>query len=181
MLLRDYGIDASPKPIYDRLTAPELSLDEINTIGEAGFSMKTLSDKHRLYNVNATVGKVKQESFDVLLLAKEQITWLDLGGKGITNEHMVTIGKLENLTRLMLQNNPISDEGIEFLRDLKYLESLNLYGTKITDEALVIIRDLTSLKRIYLWQTDVSEAGIHQLEAARPDLEVQGGYSVARE
>ena len=181
MLLRDYGIDTSPQPIYDRLTAPELTMDVINKIGEAGFFMKTLSDKHRLYTVKASVGKVDQESFDVLLLAKEQITWLDLGGKGITNEHMATIGKLENLTRLILQNNPISDQGIEFLRDLKYLESLNVYRTKITDDALMIISDLPSLKRIYLWQTDVSEAGIHQLETARPDLEIQGGYPVMRE
>ncbi len=176
ILLRDYGVDASPKAIYDRLTAPKLSVDTIGKIVAAGFKITPLSADHPLFEVGYALEILKEKSIEALLFAKEQITWLDLGAKGVTDESLIVINELKNLTRLNLENNPITDEGIAQLQKLVYLESLNLYGTSITDLSLKTIQKLPALQRVYLWRTDVTQNGVDALQKIRPGLEIQLGY-----
>jgi len=175
LLLCDYGIDITLKPIYDRLAAPKLSSEAIAQIENAGFYIKPLAPNHSLYEVGVTTTNVQMKDLEILLIAAEQITWLNLDNKSISDEMLQDIGKISNLTRLRLQNNPITDDGINHLLRLKHLESLNVYGTSVTDESLEEIKGMLSLQRVYLWKTRVSDAGVQELVAARPDLNVQFG------
>ncbi len=175
LLLRDYHLDASPRPIYDLLSAPKLSEANIQDISNAGFNIKTLANNHPLYDVSSSRKGVDANAINALLEAKEQITWLNLSNKGVTDEMMQTIGQLPNLTRLMLPNNPISDSGLAYLKGLPHLQILNLYGTSITDESLKVIEEMPTLKHVYLWQTKVTDDGVQVLAKSRPDLTVQLG------
>lgn len=175
LLMRDYHLDASPRPIYDLLSAPKLSEANIQDIANAGFNIKTLANNHPLYDVSSSQNGVDESAINSLLEAKEQITWLNLSNKGVTDEMMQTIGQLPNLTRLMLPNNPISDDGLSYIKELPHLQILNLYGTSITDESLKVIGEMPTLKHVYLWQTKVTNDGLEALAKNRPDLKVQLG------
>ena len=87
-----------------------------------------------------TTRNVSKSQIELLLRAKEQITWLNLSNKNITNDMLKTIGQLDNLTRLKLNNNPITDLGISYLTNLNHLEILNLYGSSVTEKSIVSLR-----------------------------------------
>lgn len=110
-----------------------------------------------------------------------QITWLDLGGTGTTDEAVAPIVEFENLTRLHLENTLISDQGMQYLGELAYLEYLNLVGTRITDEGIHQLLGLKNLRKLYLWKTEVSKEGIQQLKESLPELEIHTGIEFAEE
>lgn len=175
LLMRDYDLDTNPKPIYDLLSAPPLEEAVINQLIEKGFKISGLAAEHPLYQVQTLMDSVSETDLQALLAAKEQVTWLNLSNKEISDSMLAIIGQFTNLTRLRLQNNPISDEGMEHLKTLENLESLNLYGTDISNTSLSILGDLPNLKRVFLWQTQISEDAIATLRESRPELEVQVG------
>lgn len=177
LLLRDYKLDTSPKPIYDLLMAPPLEVDVANQLTSGGFELSKLSSDHLLYQVGTNLDSLSKEQIQSLLTAKEQITWLNLSNKEISDDMLSIIGQLPNLTRLRLQNNPITDEGIAHLKSLENLESLNLYGTSITNKSLALLKELPKLKRTFLWQTQVTQEAVAELKDIRPDLDVQIGIN----
>lgn len=177
LLLRDFDVDSEPKPYYEMVKVPMLAQTEIDKIIESGFSARILSNENYFLQVKPTTKTVTKEQLESLLAAKEQITWLYLGDRGVTDEMLGTIGQLTNVTRLRLQNNSITDAGLKNLKALTHLESLNLYGNAITDESISLIQEMTSLKRVYLWQTEVSDASVEELRKARPDMDVQLGIT----
>ena len=177
LLLRDYSLDTNPKPIYDLLSAPPLEASVIERLTEEGFKINGLAAGHALYQVQTVLDSISEAQIQTLAVAKEQVTWLNLAGKGISDAMLGTIGQFSNLTRLRLQNNPITDAGMEHLRPLENLESLNVYGTGITDASLNVLEELPNLKRVFLWQTQVSSEAVATLKQNRPDLDVQMGMS----
>ncbi|MFY0654874.1 MAG: hypothetical protein JXQ96_22775 [Cyclobacteriaceae bacterium] len=176
LLMRDYDLDTRPKPLYEILTADQISEENKEEISKAGFTAVQLANNNQLLDVRTNSKEVSVDNVKALLKAKEQITWLSLGNKNISNDMLSTIGQLPKLTRLKLQQNPIDDEGMDKIADLKYLESLNLYGTKVGDKSLETLAKLPALKRLYLWQTNVTEDAVNELKKSRPDLMVDLGY-----
>ncbi|MDP4680386.1 MAG: hypothetical protein NWS46_08480 [Cyclobacteriaceae bacterium] len=177
LLLRDFGVDSDRKPYYEMVKVPMLTQIDADNIQEAGFNARILSNNNYFLQVKPSSSTVTKDQLESLLPAKEQITWLYLGGSGVTDEMLGTIGVLSNITRLRLQNNSITDEGVKSLNGLIHLESLNLYGNAVTDASLPVIQKMTSLKRVYLWQTEVTDTAVEELRKARPDLEVQLGIT----
>jgi len=178
LLLRDYKIDTKPKPYLDQVEVSLLSADKFLLLAESGFEAEPISSIHNFIQVKSNVKKITSDQIQILLAAKEQITWLNLKGKSIDDNMMKTIAKLTNLTTLDLNNNPIGDDGIAELKNLKHLEVLNLYGTEITDKALETIKDLPALKRVYLWQTKVAQAKIDELKKELANIKIIDGISM---
>ncbi|MEQ6121266.1 c-type cytochrome domain-containing protein [Reichenbachiella sp. MALMAid0571] len=164
LLLRDYGVDTKAKPHYEMIEVPVVSNDELKQMSEAGLMVKPLSSGHHFLQVKPATGKVSQDQIDALLLAKEQITWLDLSSSELSDNMLSAVGQLANLTKLKLNNNPITDAGLAELKKLKYLEVLNLYDTQITDESISTLKQMVSLKRVYLWQTNMTNKGAERLK-----------------
>jgi Leucine-rich repeat (LRR) protein len=113
----------------------------------------------------------------VLSKAPEQTLWLKLSNTNITDETLVEVAKLKNLTRLHLEKTQITDNGLIQLKPLQNLEYLNLTGTQISDAGLQTLATIKSLKKIYLWQTKVSKAGVEKLKKALPNLVVELGFT----
>ena len=172
LLLRDYGIDTHPKPYYETVTVPLLSEEAFNRIKQAGFTVRPLANESHFLEVTSNLNSVKMEQLETLSEARDQITWLELGNRDITDEMLIMIGKFTNLTRLRLEKNPITDKGIAHLDSLVHLESLNLYDTDITHEVLRNLAKFPALKKLYLWQTEVNPEAVEELQKTRPDLEV---------
>jgi uncharacterized membrane protein len=165
LLLRDYGIDTKPKPHYETVKVPHLSEGEMVKLKAAGLKVSQLAEGHHFLQVEVDSALVTNEQILELLIAKEQITWLDLGGKSVDNAMLETIGQLPNLTVLNLNNNKITDAGLIKLKKLKHLEVLNLYDTQITDESISILKLFTSLKGLYLWKSEITNEGLEKLQS----------------
>lgn len=79
-----------------------------------------------------TTDSVTDKDLDLLYPLKKQLVWLKLSGKKITDDGLVMISQLTNLTRLQLDNTRITDKGLGSLVSLNNLQYLNLVATNIT-------------------------------------------------
>jgi len=177
LLKRDYGLDAEPKPVYEMIPTEPVSSEVIEELRKNGLIARQLYQNNNYLDIRVSpdLTDLSVENLRAVLLASDQITWLDLSGAGITDEHMEIIGQLEKLTRLRINSNLISDEGLPYLTKLKYLESLNLYNTKVSDNGLIALEPINSLKRAYLWQTQVTPKGANKLKEKLPNLDIDLG------
>lgn len=176
MLLEHYKLSTIKKPYVEIAEVEPASEQAIQELRENGFKVNQLASTNYLLEVSGT-DTVSAEQLKSILGVKEQLTWLNLGNCGITDEMLGTISDLPNLTRLRLEKNPVSTEGIKQLRQLPHLESLNLYATQVNDEALESIKAISTLQSIYLWQSQVSQEAAEQLRQDRPKLDVNTGIS----
>ncbi len=175
MLLKQFDVNLKLNAYYEIIQVSPLNDSIKNIMSSAGLLVKPLSNNNNFLQVKPTTSIVSESQIELLLRAKEQITWLNLSNKNITNDMLKTIGQLDNLTRLKLNNNPITDLGISYLKNLNHLEILNLYGSSVTEKSIVSLKELKGLKRLYIWQTEISEEGIRELNRELPDLDVFDG------
>ncbi|MDN5203692.1 c-type cytochrome domain-containing protein [Fulvivirgaceae bacterium BMA10] len=178
ILLSDYQIDTKPKPYFDIVQVSPVSENEMNELIQAGFSVSPLSDGHHLLQVRFDGEEIKSKQIEALLLAKEQITWLELANKSLSDEMLMVVGKLTNLTRLKLSNNPITNAGITYLEELEHLEVLNLYSTEVTNESVKSFKRLPTLKRLYLWKTNITNEGLESLKKELPGVNIVDGTKI---
>lgn len=173
----EYGIDLKVKSFYEKFDIGVLPNETISNIRNVGFNVSRLAQNNNFIDVSThgQDGSLDQERIDQLLQAKEHITWLDLSGAELTDDHMTVIGQLQNLTRLNINNTKITDQGIAKIGDLHQLSSLNVYGTKITDESIATLKQLKNLKSLYLWQTKLSDKGVADLKSSLNNCDIVTG------
>lgn len=183
LLMRDYKLDTRPKPYVETANTQPLAEEAKAALMEAGFSVQMLAANSNFIEVGPKVvrSEVSSEQVQALLPAKDQITWINFGEAGLSDDDLKVIGQLPELTRLRIEKNPITDAGIAHLKDLHHLESLNLYGTEVTDASLDLIAALPALKKVYLWQTGVTQGGVESLQAKRPELMIDTGFQFAQQ
>ena len=179
ILLRDYEYDVKPRSYVEVASVDPLDEEALAQLEQGGWIVRNLADENHFVEIQPAGKEVTQEQIELLDIAKEQITWLKLGGRGITDQMLSKVGQLSNLTRLQLFQNDITDEGLKSLKGLQHLESLNLYGTKVTDASIEVFESLPTLKRLYLWQTDISNSGAEQLRSTRSYLDVDTGIEIS--
>lgn len=101
------------------------------------------------------------------------LTWLCLDDNEIGDEGMSHVSKLRDLDWLMLENTSVSDQGIEKISALPNLTTLYLSGTKITDEGIDAIVKLPKLQRLKLNQTLIGDRGFKKLATMKQLKEVE--------
>ena len=175
MLFRDYKLDFSLRSFYEKVQVDSLSTSILNELKNNRFILEQMGEKSNMVSVDYEGNFISKIEFDKLLMAKEQITWLDLSNCNLTDSISEVLPKLHNLTRLNLNSNPISDLSIAGLKKLKNLEVLNLYGTEVTDKSFEYIKQIPALKRLYLWKTPVTVRGLKELNAVLPNLKIISG------
>jgi Leucine-rich repeat (LRR) protein len=128
---------------------------------------------------------------------------LVLSGSNITGTGLAALDQLKELRTLDLGRSPFNDEGCRRLPQFAQLQTLHLPLTKITDAGLESIAALTDLATLIIfddkavtdvgiahlerlkhlvqlnaWDTAVSETGVHKLEAAIRDIQVDATIDV---
>ena len=181
ILLRDLAYDMKPRSYVEVASVEPLTEDAYAKLESSGLKVRMLASENYFLEVGPMGDSISQEQIDALLVAKEQITWLNLGKSGVTDDMLGVIGQLPNLTRLRLQQNPITDQGITALEGLQHLESLNLYATQVSDGSLELFKTFPALRRLYLWQTAVTSEGADNLRTAKKHLDVDTGYELSSE
>lgn len=179
LLERHFGLDASS--VANAFPLPDISPVDASAeqgLEQAGFMINTLSAENNYLDVDLSTSgaEVTTEMLRKLLDVKEHVTWLNLAGCSLTDEHMEIIGQLTNLTKLNLSRNPqITGQGTSNLQNLEQLEYLNLYATGADDQTLDQIKSLPRLRSVFLWQSKVTPEKAAELRTARAGLTVDIG------
>ncbi|MDH5608455.1 MAG: hypothetical protein OEY56_03165 [Cyclobacteriaceae bacterium] len=175
--LRAVGIGAQTSFLASRQVA-DLAPSDREMLKESGFTVDVIAGGKAWLEVSYSPyaqESLTHEKLQLLTVAAEQITWLNLSGTPLKADWLAVLPDLPHLTRLRLDRTECTDDALAFIRNLEHLEYLNLFGTSVTDQSLEIIAQMPSLKSLYLWQTRVTESGIAALKQARPDLDVVSG------
>ncbi|WP_336514345.1 c-type cytochrome domain-containing protein [Pollutibacter soli] len=110
---------------------------------------------------------------------KDQVLFLNLSGKKISDSSVQKIGELQALRKLYLQYSDVNDTTISKLNSLQNLEYLNLVGTPVTYKGLESIKDLRSLKQLFLFQSGVTPSSYQNAQLLFPKAGIDtGGYQV---
>ena len=176
-----YGYSHKPKSFVEKNQIAEADSAAMAAAIEAGFKVQPIAASTNFLDafVHPDFKEVTPEMLSYLDPIKDNISWLSLPDKNITNEMVKVIGSFSNLSKLKIQNNPISDVGVSHLQELANLEVLNLYNTQVTDESVEFLSALKTLKNLFLWQTNVTPDGIEMLRNALPNTEVIAGLDLA--
>jgi hypothetical protein len=101
---------------------------------------------------------------------------LDLSHTRITDQGMLRLKQLQNLTELDLYYaEQITDEGMAALKGWKKLERLNLRGTKITDTTLALLAGINALVFLDIGYAQVTDSGLQYLSSLKGLREVAFG------
>jgi len=171
-LNRDYQLDYSAKPYYEKVKVDSLSLLTLSELQQNNFKVNFMGKNSHMISVGYKGASITKEQIEKLLLAKEQITWLNLSNCGVTDDLLQVLLDLTNLTSLNLHSNPITDIGIKDFMNLEHLTSLNLYDTKIGSTGLEEILQLPSLSKIYVWKTAITTDFIEEISSKYPKIEI---------
>ena len=172
ILQNRYQLSWKEQSFVEKYTANPVPGNQLDSLRVAGFRVQRIAADQNWLEVksNAAVGGANLQD---LLIAGEQISWLDLSDSGLTDSSLLIIAQLPNLSRLQLDHNAISDEGLRHLKELLHLESLNLVATQVSDTSIPLFQQWKNLKKLYLWQTQVTKEGVGVLKRGRPDMEVE--------
>jgi len=173
-LLRDYQLDYSPKPYYEKVKVDTLSSTSLLELQKSQFVIDFMGEKSNMISVSFKGDSIEKSQIEKLLLAKEQITWLNLRNCKLNDTSLEIIKDLTNLTRLNLHSNSITDMGIIQLQNLKHLSSLNIYNTKITKTSIEQLGQMSSLKKLYIWKTDINSEELMELKNKFTHIEIIG-------
>jgi len=177
-LERHFGLGASAAYAFPLPMISPIEASSSQEFEEAGFMVNTLSAENNYLDVDLSTSgeEVTVETLKKLLKAKEHITWLNLAGCNLTDDHLEIIGQLTNLTKLNLSRNAdITEQGTTHLQNLEELEYLNLYATGASDQTLDHIKALPRLRSLFLWQSNVTLEKAAELRADRPEMTVDTG------
>ena len=97
---------------------------------------------------------------------------LDLLETKTTDTAMAALSSLSKLTELNLEATKISNKSVDSLLKLKELARLNINGTRLDDEAASRLKELPKLVWISVNNSGIGYAGVDEMKAARPGLEV---------
>lgn len=176
-LIRDYQLDYSPKPYYEKVIVDSLSSTTQLELQKNQFVVDFMGENSNMISVTYKGDSLGKPHMEKLLLAKDQITWLNLSNSKIYDSSLNIIESFTNMTRLNLHSNPITDEGMTNLLNLKHLNSVNIYNTKITKEGIEQLLELPSLKKLYIWKTDISSEEIKELKNKFTHIEIVGNLN----
>jgi WD40 repeat protein len=90
----------------------------------------------------------------------------------ITDAGLAHLTAFPRLRRLSLYKTAVTDDGVAYLKQLPSLERLSLDETSTGDEALRHVSQLPNLNYLSVWHTQVTDAGVQELQKARPGLKV---------
>jgi hypothetical protein len=108
-----------------------------------------------------------------LLRGQTGLRVLVLDGTRIGDAGLAKIAGLDHLEILKLDRTAVTDAGLAHVAGLTRLSRLSLYQVAgVTDRGLVHLQGLSRLKQLYLHGTNVTDAGVRELQAVSPRVEI---------
>jgi uncharacterized membrane protein len=171
-LLRDYNLDYNPKAHYEKVKVDSLSASVITDLINNQFTIDFMGETNNMISVSYQGDSIRKSQMEKLLLAKNQITWLNLSNCNLTDDMLGVITDFTNLTRLNIHSNPITDRSVPSLENFEHLISINLYNTRISNKSLEQLASLPSLTKLFIWKTGITNEEIIKISDKYPHIEI---------
>lgn len=149
-------------------------------VGSAGRKRLALAqaDSGTIVSGDGLVHLMELQSLRSLTLGATSEGRTEFEASAVGDEGLEHLGNLNQLEELQLAGTKLTDEGMRSLGDLRNLRSLDISGTGVTDAGLSYAERMPNLRRLVLDSADrssprgITERGVANLRAARPDLEI---------
>jgi len=171
-LMRDYNLDYNPKAHYEKVKVDSLTGMIITELLKNKFTIDFMGETNNMISVTYNGDSIRKSQMEKLLLAKDQITWLNLSNCNLTDDMLGLITDFKNLTRINIHSNPITDGSMDYFENFKHLSSINIYDTNITNTSLEKLVSLPSLTKLFIWKTGISKEKIQEVSNKYPDIEI---------
>lgn len=163
LINRDYGLDFSPKPYYEKVKVDSLDEALITQLRSSGFRVSYLSETNFLLDVAFKNDSINKKQIELLNKVADHVTVLKLSDCNLTDELVKDISSIKHLTRIDLSKNKLSDNVVQFLIKNEHLESANLNETDINDESLKNLLTTFNGLRVYVRNTKTTPKELENL------------------
>ncbi len=176
LLDRDYGLDYSPKPYYEKIKVDSLDKEILTQLRNTGFRVNYLGENNFLLDLEYKDDSISGAQIDMLNQVAEHITFLKIAGCNLSDDLVEQMDHIEHLSRIDLSNNQLTAGVIDFLIKHPHLEAANLNNTEITREPLQQLLSRSGLKRVYILNTKVPAEEIEGLRKTYPEVEIISAF-----
>ena len=176
LLNRDYGLDYSPRPYYEKVQADSLDEGLLGQLRNAGFRANYLGDHNFLLDVEYKGDSIGEPEIQLLNQVSNNITFLKVSGCKLSDEVFQKLRSIPHLTRADLSKNPLTGNIVAYLTEQLHLDAVNLNGTEMDGETLRSLLSASALSRVYVRNTKVSEQEISSLSQNFADKEIIAGF-----
>lgn len=105
--------------------------------------------------------KLKKVRAELKFSENNNVTFVKLAGKHITDEDLRAVGELKEIKELIMSHNTqVGDEGLANLVALRKLEVVIIYGSRITDIGCKYIGKMKNLRLLRLIDTTIDDEGM---------------------
>jgi uncharacterized membrane protein len=163
LINRDYGLDFSPKPYYEKVKIDSLDEALITQLRSSGFRVNYLSETNFLLDVAFKNDSINKAQIELLNKVADHVTVLKLSDCNLTDELVNSISSIKHLTKVDVSKNKLSDNVVQFLIKSEYLESANLNETDINDESLKNLLTTFNGLRVYVRNTKITPKELESL------------------
>jgi hypothetical protein len=149
---------------------------DIRRLRNAGVMLVPVAQNSNFLSANFINARSLADTvLNALKSVKDQLIWLKLEHRSVTDVTLKAIKSCRNLTRLSLNHTRITDKGLEELTGLEDLRFLSLVGTKVSAKGVAQLSKLKKLKSIYLYQTNVKRTDWNTLKGIFPLVNIDSG------
>jgi len=177
LVKRDYGLDYSPKPYYEKIRVDSLDEGLLGQLRNAGFRVHYLGETNLLLDVEYRGDAISKDDIRLLNQVSKNITFLKLSDCKLSDEVLGAIADIPHLTKVDLSKNKLSGKVLPFLIKQQHLESANLNETELDAESLRTLLSQSGLSRVYVRNTNVDVAAIPPLQQTYADKEIIAGFT----
>ena len=172
LLKRDYGLDYSPKPYYEKITVGKLNDSTLKMLESKHIDASYLSESNYLLDVNVKSDSISLEQIEAINSVADNITFLNLENCKLPEDFQQKLIEMPNLTRLKISGNENLADEASWILQHNELEILNLNDTWLTAEVLNSILALPKLKRVYVYNTNITAEELRDLRNKTSDIEI---------
>jgi uncharacterized membrane protein len=169
---RDYGLDYSPKPYYEKVEVDSLDEGLLAQLRSANFRVNYLGETNLLLDVEYRGDSIGKDEIHMLNEVSNHITFLKLSDCNLSDDLLGEIADIQHLTKIDVSKNNLTGEMTPFLTKHRHLESANLNDTEIDIESLRNLLTQSGLLRVYVRNTKVAAEELPSLAQTYTEKEI---------
>ena len=176
LINRDYGLDYSPRPYYEKVKVDSLNSELLAALKASEFRVKYLSKTNFLLDVKFNGDSIGKEQIQSLNKVADYITILNLSDTAMSEALIETLLEIPHLYHINLSKNKLNSDMISFLIKHKNLESVNLNSTELSNESLKKLLEESNLKRVYVLDTKVTKEELQALKDRHANIDLISSF-----
>lgn len=172
LIKRDYQLDFSPRPYYEKVKIDSLEEGQLTMLRSAGFRVNYLGVNNHLLDIAYEKDTIQIGQIKLLNQVANSITFLKLSNCMLSDNLIESMAEMPHLTKIDLSKNPLSEALVKHLLDHPNLETVNLNETLLTNQGLGQLISKLDIIRVYALKTSVSKSSLDSLRKINTGTEI---------